>query len=192
MRTAKSSGCERSAVLIEELDRQSCLDLLSHMHLGRLACCKGMQSYVMPFYFACDANYVYSFSTIGKKIEWMRANPLVCVQADEVVGPQKWTSVIVFGSYEELPNTPEWSKERATAFGLLQRRAMWWEPAYAKKAIEGGVRSPEPLFYRIRIDEITGRRATGEPLFDARRWTANCCESGWLQKILQRLHGEIE
>lgn len=178
-------------MLIEELDRQSCLDLLSHTHLGRLACCKGTRPYLVPFYFACDANYVYSFSMIGKKIEWMRANPLVCVQADEVVGPRKWTSVIVFGSYEELPNAPEWSKERAVAFGLLRRRAMWWEPAYAKKAIQGGVRSLEPLFYRIHIDEITGRRATREPSLDARLSTANSCKNGWLQKILRRLHSEI-
>lgn len=179
-------------MLIEELDRQSSLDLLSHMHLGRLACCNGTQPYLVPFYFACEGNYVYSFSMIGKKIEWMRANPLVCIQADEVVGPQKWASIIVFGSYQELPDTPQWSIERATAFDLLRRRAMWWEPAYAKKAIQGEVRSPEPLFFRIHIDEITGRRATREPSSDPRLSTPNSIENRWLKKILRRLHSEIQ
>ena len=31
-----------------------------------------------------DNDYLYSFSTVGQKIEWMRANPNVCVETDEV------------------------------------------------------------------------------------------------------------
>ena len=61
----------------------------------------------MPFFFVYDSDFLYSFSTVGQKIEWMRANPLVCVQVDEVVRPEQWVSVIVFGRYEELANTPE-------------------------------------------------------------------------------------
>ncbi len=155
-------------MLIEELSKQSCLELLCRTRLGRLACAQGTQPYVVPFYFACDNNYIYSFSTLGKKIEWMRANSLVCVEADEVVSPQNWMSVIVLGRYEELPDTPEWLTERAAAFRLLRREAMWWEPAYAKTAIHDGVRSLEPVFYRIHIDEITGHRATREPTPDIR------------------------
>jgi uncharacterized protein len=178
-------------VLIEELGRQVCLDLLSRTRLGRLACSQGPQPYVVPFYFACDNNFIYSFSTFGKKIEWMRANPLVCVEADEVVNSRNWMSVIVLGRYEELPDTPEWSMERDVAHCLLQQQAMWWEPAYAKTAIHGRMFSLEPVFYRIHIDEITGRRATRELSLGARLSTINSCEDGWLQKFLRRLHREI-
>ena len=155
-------------MLIEELSRQSCLELLCRKRLGRLACSREGQPYLVPFYFACDNNFIYSFSTVGKKIEWMRANPLVSVEADEVVSAQNWMSVVVLGRYEELPDTLEWSRERAAAFKLLRREAMWWEPAYAKTAIPRGVRSLEPVFYRIHIDEITGRCATRERLPDTR------------------------
>ena len=179
-------------MLIEELDRQSCVDLLSRTRLGRLACSDGRQPYVVPFYFASDADakYVYSFSMFGKKIEWMRTNPLVCVEADEVVSRQKWTTVIVFGGYEELPDTPQWSRERAAAHSLLRSRAMWWEPAYAKTAVQGGVHSPQPLFYRIHIDKITGRRATPEPSLAARSSTTSSFRGGWMKKISRRLHGD--
>jgi nitroimidazol reductase NimA-like FMN-containing flavoprotein (pyridoxamine 5'-phosphate oxidase superfamily) len=34
--------------------------------------------------------------------KWMRANPLVCVETEEVVSPHQWASVIIFGRYEEL------------------------------------------------------------------------------------------
>ena len=114
----------------------------------------------MPFYFACDNNFMYSFSTVGKKIEWMRANPLVCVEADKVVNSQNWRSVIVLGRYEELPDKPECSKQRAAAHRLLRREGMWWEPASEQTATHRGVCSPEPVFYRICIDKITGRGAT--------------------------------
>ena len=89
----------------------------------------------------------------------MRANPLVCVEADEVVNSQNWMSVVVLGRYEELPDKPEWSRDRVAAHRLLRREAIWWEPAYAKTAIQGTACSLESVFYRIHIDKITGRRA---------------------------------
>ncbi|MGO9060039.1 MAG: pyridoxamine 5'-phosphate oxidase family protein [Candidatus Binataceae bacterium] len=107
--------------------------------------------------------YLYSFTTVGQKIEWMRVNPLVCVEADEVVSPQRWVSVVVFGRYEELPKTPEWQLEREFAWKLLQQYAMWWEPGYVKTNLHGTERPLVPIFYRIYVDRITGHRALLEP-----------------------------
>jgi nitroimidazol reductase NimA-like FMN-containing flavoprotein (pyridoxamine 5'-phosphate oxidase superfamily) len=89
----------------------------------------------------------------------MRANPLVCVEADEVVSPQEWVSVIVFGRYEELPDTPEYQFEIATAYNVLRKKAMWWEPGYLKTILHGAVRQLVPVFYRIHVVKITGHRA---------------------------------
>jgi uncharacterized protein len=75
---------------------------------------------------------LYSFCTVGQKTDWMRANPLVSLEADEIVNPQQWASVVVLGHYEELPDLPQWSVERETAEKLLQQSAMWWLPGYAK------------------------------------------------------------
>lgn len=153
----------RIVMLIQEMTRQASLDLLIRTHLGRLACSRGAQSYIVPIYFAYDNNCLYSFSTVGQKIEWMRANPLVCVQADEVVSSQQWMSVIVFGRFEELPDVPEWQSARASAHELLQRKGMWWEPGYVKTILYGTQRPLVPVFYRIHIVQITGHHASPEP-----------------------------
>jgi nitroimidazol reductase NimA-like FMN-containing flavoprotein (pyridoxamine 5'-phosphate oxidase superfamily) len=147
-------------VLIQGMTRQASLDLLARTHLCRLACAQGSQPYVVPFYFAYHNNSLYSFTTVGQKIDWMRANPLVCVEADEVVSPEEWVSVIVFGRYEELPDTPEYQPERAVAYDVLQKKAMWWEPGYVKTILHGTQRPVVPVFCRIHVVQITGHRAT--------------------------------
>lgn len=149
-------------MLNQELTRQESLDLLSRIRLGRLACAQGTQPYVVPFYFAYDNNYLYSFSTVGQKIEWMRANPLVCVEADEVVSPHNWVSVVVFGRYEELRDTPEWDSARQFAHQLLAQHTMWWAPGHVRTILHGTERPLVPVFYRIFVGQITGRRATLE------------------------------
>jgi len=142
----------------------------------------------VPLYFVYHHNYLYSFSTVGQKIAWMRANPLVCVEADQVVSPHSWVSVVIFGRYEELPDTPESQPERAFASELLQQYAMWWEPGYAKTVLHGAERPLEPVFYRIYIGLITGHRATlDEPMAPpgAQMSMTHAREGGaWLQRIL--------
>jgi nitroimidazol reductase NimA-like FMN-containing flavoprotein (pyridoxamine 5'-phosphate oxidase superfamily) len=154
-------------VLIEEMTSQASLDLLARTRLGRLACVQGAQPYVVPIHFAYQDYSLYSFAIVGQKIEWMRANPLVCVEADEVVNLQEWASVIVFGCYEELSDTSERRSEREFAWELLQQYAMWWEPVLAKTSLHGTERPLEPVFYRIRAVRITGHRATREPVAPA-------------------------
>jgi nitroimidazol reductase NimA-like FMN-containing flavoprotein (pyridoxamine 5'-phosphate oxidase superfamily) len=149
-------------MLIQEITRQESLELRARSQLGRLGCAQGAQPYVVPFYFAYRDNYLYTFSTLGRKIEWMRVNPLVCVEADEVVNSQQWTSVIIFGRYEELPDIPEWQSVRAFAHQLLAQKAVWWEPGYVKTILHGAERPLLPVYYRIHIVEITGHRAASD------------------------------
>lgn len=175
-------------MLIRELNRQESLDLLSHSRLGRLACAHEAQPYIVPLYFAYDNDYLYSFSTFGQKIEWMRANPSVCVEIDEVVSPQQWVSVILFGQFEEMPDVPEWQRAREyTHKKLLERNAIWWEPAYSRTVLGNKERPLAPFFYRIHIVQITGRRASPEYPTPAGRslLTPGVNSAGWLQKILR-------
>ena len=146
-------------MLIEEMTRDASLEFLARKRVGCLACARDAQPYITPFYFAPAEDWLYSFSTVGKKIEWMRTNPLVCVEVDEVEAPQKWLSVIVFGRYEELPKEPEYETARQLAYFLLQQRPMWWEPAYVKTFLHGEERDLEPVYYRIYISAISGHRA---------------------------------
>ncbi len=98
-------------MVIREMSREECLRALAGTRVARLGCALGNQPYVVPVSLAYHKSELgepclYGVTTPGQKIEWMRANPLVCVEVDEVVAHDRWVSVIVFGRYEELPETP--------------------------------------------------------------------------------------
>jgi len=160
--------------------------VLARTHLGRLACARGMQPYVVPIHFAYQNNWLYSFSVLGQKIDWMRANPLVCVEAAQM-RRELWATVVVFGRYEELCDTPEFRSERTFAFNLLQHRAMWWEHGGVKK-MPGGTPPTVPVFYRIKIEQITGRCAVSEQeVPDTNQAKAAPDEQEWLHNMLRRV-----
>jgi uncharacterized protein len=68
-----------SPMLITKMRIGECRDMLARLDFGRLACVSNNRPYIVPIYFSYDAERLYSFSTLGRKIEWMRENPLVCV-----------------------------------------------------------------------------------------------------------------
>ena len=171
-------------MLIHEMTREASIDLLARVRLGRLACAREGQPYITPIYYAYDDNYLYSFSTLGQKIAWMRENPLVCLAADELVSPQDWATVMVFGTYEELSNTPEHEAQRGRAFELLQSRPVWWEPASAKTVLEEKLRPMEPMCFRISIDRISGRRAIPDPAAGRNASTTRERLVGWLRRFV--------
>ena len=191
-------------MLIREMSRQECFRVLARARLARLACAHENQPYVVPVYLAYDeaSECLYGFTTPGQKVEWMRANPLVCVEVDEVVSYDQWVSVIAIGRYEELPETPgsdsargrtpehsepqvgeampAWSAddrhrhcddkrcddERKRAWQVLQTLPEWWQPGGAAWAARAHRDPTEPfisVYYRIRIDRVTGHEATPDP-----------------------------
>jgi uncharacterized protein len=99
---------------INEMTGEECSAFLERASLGRLGCSYENQPYVVPIHFAYDDTYLCAFSTFGQKVQWMRANPKVCVQTDEIQNQGEWVSVIVYGEYEELPE-PQYAAERMHA-----------------------------------------------------------------------------
>ena len=149
---------------ILELTNTECFEVLTHLKLGRLACSHDHQPYIVPIYFAYHQRHLYSFATRGQKIDWMRNNPLVCVEVDKIESRNDWLTVVIQGHYEELPDTPEWKSECELAHHLLQREAMWWEPAYVRTVPPATADELIPVYYRIHIDQVTGRRANPDPV----------------------------
>ncbi len=146
-------------MLISKMKSEECRDFLAHHEVGRLACARGSQPYIVPIYFVYESDHLYGFTTAGRNVDWMRENPLICVQVDELVTEDNWTSIIVLGQYEELSVS---SEERNKAQSLLVKRTSWWMTAYAASVSRGRAESPLPVFYRIHIGEITGLRASPE------------------------------
>jgi uncharacterized protein len=144
---------------INEMTREECGAFLEHASIGRLGCSNENQPYVIPIHFAYADGYVYVFSTFGQKVKWMRANPKVCVQTDEIQNQSKWISVIVYGEYEELPE-PQYTAERKHASSLLAKRYRWWLNALGQRQMTVGENSIEPLFFRVRVQSMSGLHAT--------------------------------
>ena len=144
---------------IEELSQDASLDFLAARHIGRLACVSNGQPYITPFIYAYHEQFIYSFGTVGQKVTWLRANPLACIEVDEITSPSQWTSVVVSARYEELPDTPQGREKRELAFKLLQKRDLWWEPGFVKTILHGAERPMEPLYFRFSIAEVSGHQA---------------------------------
>lgn len=144
---------------ITEMSQQESRALLARLGSGRLACARDNQPYIVPIYLAYEEDRLYGFSTLGQKIEWMRSNPLVCVQADEIRNQFEWQSVIVLGRYEELSDdTGSWESLKH-AMKLLSQRSLWWESAYAADRVRGHTGDPTPVVFCVHISEVTGHRA---------------------------------
>lgn len=176
---------------IHEMSRDECFRMLTGLRLARLACARENQPYIVPVYLACDgpSQGLYGFTTPGRKVEWMRLNPRVCVEVDEIVADDQWQSVIGIGSYEELSASaagddrslrseerPADSRyrprvedevredERLRAWQVLKNlRSVWWEPAstaWAARVHRDPAEPFTPIYFRIRLDHVTGHRAT--------------------------------
>jgi len=140
------------------MNLQECKDLLTRVGIGHLACAKNNQPYSVPIYFSFDNDVLYGFSTIGKKIEWMRENPLVCVEVEHVCGQNFWESVVINGRYEELPDKLEFAEQRKQAQAVLEKRALWWQTGYAASQSRGEPKPATPVFYCIHVDEMSGHK----------------------------------
>jgi nitroimidazol reductase NimA-like FMN-containing flavoprotein (pyridoxamine 5'-phosphate oxidase superfamily) len=172
-------------MLIHDMTRQVSIDLLAHSRLGRLACAHDGQPYITPIFCAYEDNYLYSFSEAGQKITWMRANPKACVEVEEVRSAQDWATVIVFGNYEELADTPPYDVYRKHAYDVLQRGHVWWEPGCATTVLHEKTRSMEFVYFRIHVDQISGRRCVPDTVSGQEPSVRREGPAGWLQSIVE-------
>ena len=142
-------------MVILDMSQEECGAFLGRAGVGRLGCSLDDQPYIVPISIAYEEGWLYSFSTAGQKIEWMRSNPKVCVQADEITSASAWASVIVTGSYQELKE-PQFELERAHARKLLDRRHHWWLNALAERQLKSPEELIAPIFFRIRVESMSG------------------------------------
>lgn len=144
------AGAEGGRGTPRELSREEIEEFLLGRRIARLGCHAGGETYVVPLIVAYADGAVVAVTTEGRKIEMLRENPRVCVEADEydTDGRGSWRSVIAQGTYEELTGD-----EVEPALALLRER-------FARAS--GRAAEPRPLgrgvvVLRIRLDEVSGR-----------------------------------
>ena len=173
-------------MVIVDMTEQECRAMLAGTNTARLACAQNNQPYIVPIHVDLQGEFLYGYATLGQKIDWMRQNPLVCLEMDELMTDGQWASVVVFGRYEELPDTLEHEGSRSVAESLFQRRPVWWQPASVPLA---GHEQRTPIVFRIQIGRMTGRRAAPDTVHTVRAG-ANVSEASrprWLAQVLRRI-----
>ncbi len=145
-------------MLVHDLSTEECANVLRSTFVGHLACARDGEPYVVPIHFAFDAERrcVYGVSGIGQKIEWLRANPRACLEADVITDKKHWNTVIVTGTYEELRGAADEEDAERRCQELFKNYNEWWFPALAKRRTQA---PREAVIFRIRIERMTGRRS---------------------------------
>jgi uncharacterized protein len=115
----------------------------------------------VPVGFSYVPDYIYVFSTLGQKIKWMRQNPKVCLQADEIGNRSNWLSVIVTGTYLEL-REPQYTVQLERALEQLEQYSEWWRNPLAQRREQTRDLSIETVFFRIDIGSMSGLRTMPE------------------------------
>lgn len=201
---------------IREMTLAECLQALARARFARLACARENQPYIVPVSLVLHERTpgdacLYGFTTRGQKLDWMQANPLVCVEVDEVKGNDRWVSVVASGRFKELPPTPGSDEERLRAqerphqnteamdaaqkvederhlaYQLLQERVRWWEPGSSAWLARPGRDPAEPyipIYYKIQIDHVTGHESMRDQGIPATGAASSTGKLRWLQKAL--------
>lgn len=92
---------------MDPLTREEALELLDSAPVAHIGVISDGLPYVSPMSFVIVGNVVAFRTVPGKRLEALRANPNVCVEAakfDPATG--EWASVIVRGTASEIGDTP--------------------------------------------------------------------------------------
>ena len=136
------------------LNEDECRKLLAHNIFAHIGCNDGFNTYVFPSNYVFDGSYIYCHSLIGSKIQVMRENKRVCLQTESIKNHSHWKSVMVHGYFEELLE----ERDRYYAIKLFDKHMLGIK--VSEVLLGQGISSLKdstPVFYRISLDELTGR-----------------------------------
>jgi nitroimidazol reductase NimA-like FMN-containing flavoprotein (pyridoxamine 5'-phosphate oxidase superfamily) len=104
---------------------------------------------VVPVSYIFRDDRIYIHSLLGRKITAMRANPLVCLQVDEIRDESQWRSAIAFGDYQEVLD----GSERDRALRELLNRFPHLTPVESVPVHDGG---SSVIVFSIQVKRLSG------------------------------------
>ena len=139
---------------IEEMRESEAREVLGTLNYAHLAVAKDNIPYVVPIHYAFDGRELFIYTTEGKKVEIIRVNPEICLQAEDVEDNENWKSVLVSGTAEQLTN----EDDRQKALDLILKMNPKLTPAISIRWMDNWVRENIEVIYRISPRSITGRQ----------------------------------
>ena len=139
---------------VEDMPPVEMHNLLQTASFGHLGCAQNRRPYVVPMHYAYDGKELYFFTTEGMKTQFMKDNPQVCLQVEEVSDSSHWRSVMVIGRAERLTDQEEMER----AMQLITERNPSLRPAISATQIDTWGRGVDIALYRIQPEIIDGRK----------------------------------
>lgn len=139
---------------IEEMYDDEIRETLKRLNYAHLACSNDNLPYVVPVHYVYDGEYIFIYTTEGKKAQMLRANPELCLQAEDVIDNENWVSVIAFGKAEQLVD----DVDRSAAVDMILQINPTLTPAVSIRWMDSWVRENVEVIYRVRPRKMTGRR----------------------------------
>ena len=143
---------------IEELSREEMDELLSSSEAGRFGLSVGDDPYVVPVSYWYRSGKIYFHSGEGKKIEYMKKNPKVCFEVDEVAKDGSWRSVIVYGKVMLAQDAETRKKVFSEILGVAQYEAIA-RAMRAMRQMTAEAESAGAYVGWIEATSMTGRRS---------------------------------
>ncbi len=134
-------------------------NILSSQVVGRIAGSAENKPYIVPVTYRFDGKYIYGQTNEGMKLDMFRKNPAVCFEVDTMTDMRNWQSVVVFGKFEELAGEEATVAEKVLferIFSLMTKSVIHSQGHEISTEVCDKTRKKQ-LFYRILIDNITGR-----------------------------------
>ncbi len=93
--------------MVKELTGDEIDQLLDTVMVAHLGCQANGKVYVVPISFVREGNTLLGHTTEGMKVDFMRENPEVCVQVEQIKDLGEWESAILWGKFKELQGPDE-------------------------------------------------------------------------------------
>lgn len=138
---------------IGQLSREEMDELLLTSKVGRLGLSHNDNPYVVPVSHWYREGKIYFHSSGGKKIQYIKKNPKVCFEVDELAEDGSWKSVIVYGKVTLATDMETIRKVFQRALGHYEVKM-----GAAHPEMKGLERRTDMYVGWIDIIEMTGRK----------------------------------
>lgn len=147
--------------MIKDLSETQIRGLLQNNYVGSLGFIAHQAPYVLPvtYFYDPDNQCVVSYSMEGHKIDAIRESPEVSLLVFEKDAIDRWRSVLIHGTFEELQQIDAkfYLKEFSEGVGRLLEKEGYGPTHFIEEFSSRSETMGIPLVYRIKITDWSGK-----------------------------------
>ncbi len=148
---------------LEIKSKKKMLEIIAGQECMTIAMCKGKEPYLVTVTYSYDArnqSFYFHCAPVGKKIDYLKANPIVWGQILDDLGyvsgvcEHNYRTVMLRGKAEFITD----AKEKRRALGLMIDK-LEKKPSEAKKRLITKSSLDKALIVRVRVLELSGKES---------------------------------